>query len=101
MTTKNNIIDSIVAEKDKFCIGFGIKSLTLYGSYAKQTQVIGSDIDFMYEMEAGRAMTLRKLQRLETAIKDLLQVEKVELVNKKYINPVVYANAEQYAISIF
>lgn len=101
MTTKKNIIDFITAEKDTFCDGFGIKSLVLYGSYAQQNQKTGSDIDFMYEMKDGKAMTLRKLKRLETIIKEMLNVDKVELVNKKYMNPVVYANAEQYAISIF
>ena len=80
---------------------YGIKNLKLYGSYALNRQHIDSDIDFLYEMETGKKMTLRKLQRMESLLSMILQIDKVELVNGKYINPIVYQNIKSYVISIF
>jgi len=80
---------------------FGLKSLMLYGSYAKNTFSAGSDVDLFYEMQEGCHMTLRRLQRLENFVNGLLQVNKTELVNKKQANPVVLRNALNYAITIF
>jgi len=101
MTSLNNIPEIIRTEQAFLQQTYGIQSLTLYGSYARSAQSKHSDIDIMYEMQAGRAMSLRRLQKVELLIKSLLNVEKVELVNKTYMNPIVFLNAQQDAIFIF
>jgi len=77
---------------------FGLQSLTLIGSYAEGNQNSHSDIDLIYEMQQGQKMTLARLTRLEVLIKQLSDVERTELINKKYINPLVYENSRANAI---
>ena len=101
MLQVKDIQQLIFTKKTELQEVYGIKNLKLYGSYALNKQHIGSDIDFLYEMETGKNMTLRKLQRMESLLRFILQIEKVELVNGKYMNPVVYQNIKPYVISIF
>jgi uncharacterized protein len=101
LLTTDNITDVLRKNEEILKKDFGIRSLTLYGSYAKGTAVKESDIDLFYEMQDGIHMTLRRLSRLELFIRDLVRVSKVELVNRKQANPLVVQNAIQDAITIF
>lgn len=80
---------------------FGLSGLVLYGSYAKGNQQPGSDIDLLYELPEGSHMPLMRLQKLQNYISNLLAINKVEVVNRKYMNPVVLKDVQQYAITIF
>ena len=80
---------------------FGLSGLVLYGSYAKGNQQADSDIDLLYELPEGSHMPLMRLQKLQNYISNLLGINKVEVVNRKYMNPVVLKDVQQYAITIF
>lgn len=101
MLTAKLVGDKLKQNKEYLENEFGLKSLILYGSYAKNTFSAKSDVDLFYEMREGCHMTLRRLQRLENFVNALLQIDKTELVNKKQANPVVLRNALNYAITIF
>lgn len=101
MLTTQIVGDKLRQNKEYLENEFGLKSLMLYGSYAKNTFSVSSDLDLFYEMQEGCQMTLRRLQRLENFVNTLLQIDKTELVNKKQANPVVLQNALNYAITIF
>ena len=101
MLTAKLVGDKLKQNKEYLENEFGLKSLILYGSYAKNTFSAKSDVDLFYEMQEGCHMTLRRLQRLENFVNGLLQIDKTELVNKKQANPVVLRNALNYAITIF
>ncbi len=101
MLTAEIVGDKLKQNKEYLENEFGLKSLMLYGSYAKNTVSASSDVDLFYEMQEGCHMTLRRLQRLENFVNGLLQVDNTEFVNKKQANPVVLRNALNYAITIF
>jgi len=101
MLTAKLVGDKLKQNKEYLENEFGLKSLILYGSYAKNTFSEKSDVDLFYEMQEGCHMTLRRLQRLENFVNGLLQIDKTELVNKKQANPVVLRNALNHAITIF
>ncbi len=87
--------------QDTFTNEFGIEKLFLYGSYATSIQNEDSDLDLMYVMQKDTGMSLGRLGRIESLIQELTGIKKIELVNKKYINPVVYLNASKNQIELF
>jgi len=78
-----------------------IKHIDLYGSYAKKQQQPGSDIDLLYTTIPNGTMTLARLTSIESYLSDLLKIERIELVSKQSINPLVAKNIENDVISIF
>lgn len=68
---------------------FGITHLGLFGSYAKDQARADSDIDLVYELELSKTLALADLITLEQLLSDKLAYEKVELVNLKFMNPVI------------
>jgi len=67
----------------------------------KNNQHLNSDVDLLYRMKEGHRLPLMKQIKLQNFITLILGIEKIEVVNKKFINPIVYKDAEQYAIIIF
>ena len=60
-----------------------------------------SDIDILYTTIPNGTMTLARLKSIENYLSQLLKIEKIELVSKQSINPVIAKNIENYAINIF
>ncbi|MEP6628073.1 MAG: nucleotidyltransferase domain-containing protein [Ginsengibacter sp.] len=96
-----HIIDTIRNEESFLKDRYFIKHIDLYGSYAKKQQHPGSDIDLLYTTIPNGNMTLARLKSIEGYLSQLLGIEKIELVSKQSINPVVAKNIENYAIAIF
>lgn len=101
LPSTHHIISSIKKKQPYLKSRYFIKHIDLYGSYAKQQQHSESDIDLLYTTIPNGTMTLSRLKSFENYLSQLLQVEKIELVSKQSINPVVAKNIEDYAISIF
>ena len=101
MNSKLEILNILKQHNEELKTRFGLSGLVLYGSYAKGNQQPDSDIDLLYELPEGGHMPLMRLQKLQNYISKLLAINKVEVVNRKYINPVVLKDAQQYAITIF
>ena len=55
MLTKEAIIKKLENHKTEIKT-FGVKKLSLFGSYAKNTAKKGSDIDFLVEFKRGRGL---------------------------------------------
>lgn len=68
---------------------YGIHRLGLFGSYARSEQTKESDIDLVYELTDGVSMGLFQVMDLETFLKNQLAVERVDLVNARWINPII------------
>lgn len=66
---------------------FGLKSLALFGSVVRNEQQADSDIDMLYEFEENAA-TLDHYVALQALLEDLLG-RRVDLVSKKYLNPIL------------
>lgn len=96
-----HIIETIRNERSYLQTRYFIVHLDLYGSYAKKKQKPGSDIDLLYTTVPGANMTLARLKSIETYLAELLQIEKIELVSSRSVNPIIAKDIEKYAISIF
>ena len=74
---------------------FFVKRMGLFGSYAKGTQNPKSDIDLILEFEEGHRLGLIAMEELENFMKGILHTDKIDLVNYKYMNPVVKSEMEK------
>lgn len=97
----NHIIEKLQAQKDYLQKRFGIVSLVLFGSYAKDEQSASSDIDLMYELPRNGIMPYMRLVHLEQYLSSLLGIEKVEMVNKKFAEPIIFEQIQKQGIAIF
>ncbi|MBX9733256.1 MAG: nucleotidyltransferase domain-containing protein [Chitinophagaceae bacterium] len=95
------IISLIASQKEFLLERFGIAKMVLYGSYAKGLANEVSDIDLMYELTEGGNMTLARLSNMEKYFKELLSISKVELVRKKYMEPIIFDAVKREGIEIF
>lgn len=101
ISSTRDIIATIKKEESYLKSRYFIKHIDLYGSYAKQQQHLESDIDLLYTTIPKGTMTLARLKSIENYLSQLLKIEKIELVSKKSINPLIAKNIENYAINIF
>lgn len=101
MENSNQIVSTLKENQSVFNDDFEIKSLTMFGSYARNQQTEDSDLDLYFELEEGNSMPLRRIVRLEKFIISLTDVKKVEIFNYKFINPIIELSAQKDAIKIF
>lgn len=86
---KNLIINKIKENKELLRRNFSITRIGLFGSYSTGSSNEDSDIDLIYELEEGKRLGLKDVYQLEMFIKSLLNIDKVDLVNQKYVNPII------------
>ena len=86
---KSQILSVLQKQKQALNQQFGISRLGLFGSYAKGQAQADSDIDLVYELQPGKSLLLPDLIALEEILSRELKHEKVDLVNSKYMNPVI------------
>ena len=87
--TTQHIIATIKNEEAYLKSRYFIKHIDLYGSYAKKQQQAHSDIDLLYTTIPNGSMTLARLKSVEKYLSQLLKVDKIELVSKQSIIPVI------------
>lgn len=98
--TKTDIIQILQANKSVFTEQFHIADLGLFGSYSKDAQQANSDVDIVYELDKGKYLGLKEVYDLEVFVKELLKVEAVDLVNRKYMNPIIESEMEKSVIYV-
>jgi predicted nucleotidyltransferase len=86
---KSKILSVLQTQKPTLGERFGISRLGLFGSYAKDQAQADSDIDLVYELEPGKLLMLPDLIALEQLLSEELKHERVELVDLKYMNPII------------
>ena len=101
LPTTQHIIETLRNEESFLKSRYFIKHMDLYGSFAREQQNVESDIDLLYTTITNGEMTLARLRSFENYLSQLLDIEKIELVSKRSINPIVEINIEKDAISIF
>jgi len=79
MTSINEIKEIIDKNRDYLCSHYRVKSISVFGSYAKRTQTDQSDLDLLVEFT--KPVSLLKLIALENYLSDLMGL-KVDLVPK-------------------
>ena len=86
---KNQILQVLQENKRKLSKQFHISKLGLFGSYAKGNPRAQSDIDLVYELEEDTFLGIKELYELEVFLKELFEAQEIDLVNRKYMNPIV------------
>ena len=97
---KAQIINILRKNKKVLKDNFNILKIGLFGSYSTNTFTETSDIDLIYELEEGKRMGLREVYELETFFKRLFQIDKIDLVNSKYVNPIIGNEIEKTVIYV-
>jgi uncharacterized protein len=92
----SEVIELLRAEKD-FLRSLNIKSIYLFGSYARNEQTSKSDIDLIVEFDV--VPSLFEFVRVQRKLSDLLGI-KVDLVMKDSLKPRVAQRAQREALEI-
>lgn len=69
---------------------FNLRSLAIFGSYARNTFSSGSDVDLVYATESNQTLSFRQVVQLENMIREVTGIEEIDLVNERNMNPIVW-----------
>ena len=83
MRTKEEILRILQEEKPELIRRYGLKRLALFGSYARDDQREGSDVDVMVEVEPSIGL---RFVEMADRIEDALGIH-TELVSRRAIKP--------------
>jgi len=94
--TKQIILEYLKSKKYELHKKYGIISLGLYGSYARDEATSSSDIDIFYERDSSFELKsgLEFLSINEELAKDL-EVAKVDFVSLTFMNPIIKYYAQK------
>lgn len=100
--TKHLILEYLKNHKQELHDKYGIKSLGLYGSYARGEATSNSDIDIFYERDNSFELDsgLSFLNISEKLAKDL-NVPKVDFVSLSFMNPIIKYYAKKDFIYVW
>lgn len=97
---RSEVLQLLAGHKADIREKFHISRLGLFGSYATGKQTEDSDLDILYELEEGSDLGLKEIDDLEHYLKQLLAVNQIDLVDKRYINPVIELEIEDDLIYV-
>lgn len=88
--TQQYIIDYLKSKKEEFRQKYGITTLGLYGSYARNEAKETSDVDIFYERDSSVELQSGfEFLRISDEMAQSLHVSKVDFVPLKYMNPII------------
>ena len=97
---KSQIIKKIKENRETLEKRFNISRIGLFGSYSTSTFHDKSDVDLIYYLKEGKRLGFKEAYELEEYIKELLEVDEVDLVNHEYVNPIVEDEIEKTVIYV-
>lgn len=95
----NPIIQTLHDNLPRLKAKYPLQSLAVFGSYSRGTQTPNSDLDVLYEALPNTFLNLYSYMDLKQDLAELTHL-KIDLVNKKYINPVVWLKAKHDIIYV-
>ena len=78
---------------------YALRSLGVFGSYSRGEEKPNSDLDVVYEAEPNTFLNLHRYLSLQKDLQNITQL-KIDLVNKKYMNEVVWLTAKNDIIYV-
>jgi predicted nucleotidyltransferase len=87
MTTKQNILRVLRSRKTEFS-KFGIRNIGLFGSYIRNEQHLGSDIDLLLDFEP-EAENFDNYMAVYDLVEQLFKGEKIEVVTLNGLSPYI------------
>ncbi|HLP47599.1 MAG TPA: nucleotidyltransferase domain-containing protein [Candidatus Deferrimicrobium sp.] len=97
--TKEAILNFLKDKKKEFKKTFNIEQIGLFGSYSRGDQTTDSDIDIVYVLNDGNKFGYFEYLELDEMLSKQFK-KKVELVNYKYMNPIIKRKAEKDIIYV-
>ncbi|AUD05285.1 nucleotidyltransferase family protein [Spirosoma pollinicola] len=82
------ILETLRANRARLQKEFGIERIGLYGSFARNEETEKSDIDLVYSLEKGVALSWEERERLYRILRRKLH-RKLDLVEWAYMNPII------------
>ncbi len=99
LLTREGILHFLKNKKEQFKRMYHIKEIGLFGSYSRGDHNEGSDIDIVYVLKDGQKFGY--FEYLELSEMFSRQFNKhIELVNYKYMNPIIKQKAEREIIYV-
>ena len=96
MESKEYYISLIASHAEELRKDFGVKSLRLFGSVARNEQKEGSDVDICVDMEANAFLVVRLKRFLEELLKCSVDVVRLH----KHTNPFLLQEIERDGIYV-
>ena len=78
---------------------YPLQTLAVFGSYSRGEETANSDLDIVYETLPDTYLSLRNYLSLQKELHQITHL-KIDLVNKKYINEVVWLTAQKDVIYV-
>jgi len=97
--TRENILEYLSSKKEIFRQKYHLKTIGLFGSYARNEARENSDIDLLYKLEKGYKMSFDNYLQFEKDIKNMFN-KNIDIVNAEKINPLVLMQAEKEVIYV-
>ncbi|MCR9100138.1 MAG: nucleotidyltransferase domain-containing protein [bacterium] len=97
---KNQIIKKIKENRGTLEKRFNISRIGLFGSYSTNAFHDESDVDLIYKLKEGTRLGFKEFCELEAYIKELLEVDEVDLVNHEYVNPIIEDEIDKTVIYV-
>lgn len=79
---------------------FRLQRLGVFGSYAKENNHTGSDLDVIYEIEENASLSFKDFILLEETIARHTGVSDIDLVRLQNINPLVWLTVKDTVIYV-
>ena len=94
MKKENKILLLLQANLAEIKIKYPIQSMAVFGSYSRGDEKPNSDLDILYETLPNTYLNLHKYLALQKELSELTNL-KIDLVNKKNINDIVWLSAQR------
>ena len=95
----NTVIQTLQNNLPSLKAKYLLLSLGVFGSYSRGEETPNSDLDVLYEALPGTFLDLDNYFGLQRDLAAITQL-KIDLVNKKFINPVVWLKAKNDVIYV-
>jgi hypothetical protein len=99
MYSQNQILDFLKTQKPFLANNYRVSKLGVFGSYAKGTQTVDSDIDIILEFEEGTENLLEKRLLLEAFFQSNLGL-KVDIARERFLRQSVRDKILNHAIFV-
>ena len=83
---KQDILNYLKSQQDRYSQRFGIKFIGIFGSLARDEATKESDIDILYEIQKDKKLSIFNYLKLKNELENAFH-KKVDLVREKALKP--------------
>jgi predicted nucleotidyltransferase len=95
----NTVIETLKNNFPRLKAKYPLLSLGVFGSYSRGEETPNSDLDVLYEALPDTFLDLYNYIDLRNDLAEIANL-KIDLVNKKFINPIVWSKAKNDIIYV-